>query len=231
LLGILWIILQPLISTVLFTIIFGNLSKIPSDNIPYPIFVYTGLMFWNFYSSAVISSSNSLISNENIIKKVYFPRILSPVSSTLAHIVDLVPTLVIFIVMLLYYRVVPSLQMLILLPCLFVLLLISALGIGMFLAPLNARFRDVRYILPYFIQLGFFVTPVIYPTSILGASSNALKVFNPVAEAIEVSRSAFFGLRPLDWPILLLCVVFSLITFLVGFYYFRREEDSFIDIL
>ncbi len=230
-LGVAWIILQPLVSMVVFTIIFGNFAAIPSDNIPYPIFVFIGLLFWNFFSSALSSASNSLISNENILKKVYFPRLMVPVSSTFAHIVDLLPTLVILIGLLFYYRVSPTLEIILLMPFLFLMMLVSALGLGMFLAPINAKYRDVRYILPFFIQLLMFVTPVIWPTSLFGGTSQMIRIFNPVAEAIDVSRSAFFGTRPMDWPVLGVSSLFSAALFLLGFYYFRKKEDSFIDIL
>lgn len=230
-LGILWIIIQPIISMVIFTIVFGDFAKIPSDKIPYPIFVFIGLMFWNFFSAALTSSANSLVSNENIIKKVYFPRIMAPISSTFAHIVDLIPTVVIFIILLVYYKVTITLQIVALLPILLFEILFFSLGIGMFLAPINAKFRDIRYIIPFFIQLGFFVTPVVYPTSLFGGSFRFFRIINPVAEAIEVSRSGFFGTRPMDWTTFLLSIVFTVITFFVGFYYFRTQEDKFIDIL
>lgn len=230
-LGITWIILQPLVSMVLFTIVFGNFAKIPSDNIPYPIFVFLGLLFWNFFSSTLSGASNSLVNNQNIIKKVYFPRILSPISSTLAFIIDLVPTLIILVGLLIYYKVALTLQIIILMPVLLFIILITSLGIGMFLAPINAKFRDIRQILPYFIRLGFFVTPVIYPTSMLGGGSKLIRIFNPVAEAIEVSRSAFFGTRPMDWQTFFLSTLFAFALFLIGFYYFKTQEDSFIDIL
>lgn len=230
-LGVAWIILQPLVSMVVFTIVFGNFAKIQSDNIPYPIFVFIGLLFWNFFSSALSSSSNSLISNENILKKVYFPRLMAPISSTFAHIVDLLPTLLILIGMLVYYRTVPSLLSLALLPVLLIMMQISALGMGMFLAPINAKYRDVRYILPFFIQLLMFATPVIYPTSMFGGTSQWIRMINPVAEAIEISRSGFFGTRPMDWPTFGISIVFSLVVFFVGFYYFRLKENSFVDIL
>ncbi|MCJ7805518.1 ABC transporter permease [Patescibacteria group bacterium] len=230
-LGVLWIIIQPLVSMVIFTLVFGNFAKIPSDNIPFPIFVFIGLLFWNFFSAALSSSANSLISNENILKKVYFPRLMAPVSSTFAHIVDLIPTLIILLGLLVYYNVRLTPQMMFFLPVLLFILLVWALGIGMFLAPINAKFRDIRYILPFFIQLGFFVTPVVYPTSFFGGSLRFFRVINPVAEAIEVSRSGFFGTRPMDWFIFGLSTLFVLVTFLIGLYYFRTQEDKFIDIL
>jgi len=230
-LGVMWIILQPLISMVLFTIVFGNFAKIPSDNIPYPIFVFIGLMYWQFFSSVLNSSANSLVSNENIIKKVYFPRIMAPISSTFAHLVDIIPTLIILFGLLIYYKVSPTLESFILLPFLLVLVLLFALGIGMFLAPLNAKFRDIRYILPFFIQLGMYATPVIYPSSLFGGSMRYIRILNPVAEAIEVTRLSFFTVRTMDWPILFLAIGVTLLTFLIGFYFFRKQESNFIDIL
>ena len=188
-------------------------------------------MFWNFFSATINSSANSLTSNENILKKVYFPRIMAPISSTFAHIVDLIPTIVLLFCLLFYYKVTPMLSTILLLPFLLLLILITSLGAGMFLAPINARFRDIRYILPFFIQIGMFATPVIYPTSMFGGSSAIIRIFNPIAEAIEVSRSAFFGTRPMEWNILLFSFLFAIIIFLVGFYYFRSQEDTFVDIL
>lgn len=231
LLGVSWIILQPLVSMVVFTIIFGNFAKIPSDNIPYPIFVFIGLLFWNFFSSTLTSSSNSLVSNENILKKVYFPKMLAPISSTLAHIVDLIPTLLILVGMLLYYKVKVTLSIVVLTPILLLMMFVFSLGIGFFLSPINAKFRDVRYILPFFIQLMMFATPVIYPSSMFGGTSQIIRIFNPVAEAIEVSRSGFFGTRPMDWPVFFASFIFTIFVFFVGFYYFRKQEDTFIDIL
>lgn len=230
-LGVAWIVIQPLISIVVFTIVFGNFAKMPSDNIPYPIFVFIGLLFWNFFSTTLSSSSDSLISNENILKKVYFPKVLAPLSSTLAHIVDLIPMLFILIGMLVFYRVTPTVQSLVLTPILLLMMLVSALGIGMFLAPINAKFRDVRYILPFFIQLMMYATPVIWPTSLFGGTSQVIRIFNPVAEAIEVSRSGFFGTRPMDWTTFFLSVGFTIFIFIIGFINFRKQEDSFIDIL
>lgn len=230
-LGVAWIVLQPLVSIVVFTVIFGNFAKMPSDNIPYPIFVFIGLFFWNFFSNTLSSSSGGLISNEDILKKVYFPKILAPLSSTLAHVIDLLPTLLILVGFLVYYQVMPSLLMLLMLPVLLLLIMIFALGIGFFLAPINAKFRDIRFILPFFIQLMMFATPVIYPSSLFGGTSWWIRIFNPVAEAIEVSRSGFFGTRPMDWPVFLASAVFTCVVFFIGFIAFRKQEDNFIDVL
>lgn len=174
-LGVLWIILQPLVSTVLFTFVFGNFAKIPSDNIPYPVFVYIGLLFWNFFSSTLTNASNSLVANENILKKVYFPRIISPIAATLSCVVDLLPVVIILGFFLIAYKVPVNIEIIILTPLLLLLVFIAALGLGTLLAPINAKFRDVRLILPYFIQLGLFATPVIYSTSLFGGTSKITK--------------------------------------------------------
>ncbi len=231
LLGILWIVLQPLVSMVLFTLIFGNFAKIPSDNIPYPIFVYVGLLFWNFFSSTLTNASNSLVANENILKKVYFPRIIAPISATLSCIIDLIPTIFILIIIMFIYKTSASLEIIIIAPILFMLVFIAGLGLGMFLAPINAKFRDVRYILPYFIQMGLFATPVIYPSSLFGGTSKVLRMINPVAEAIEVFRSMLFKTRSIDWTVLLVSFLFVIIIFLIGVYFFRKSEKTFVDVL
>lgn len=230
-LGILWIILQPLISTVLFTFVFGNFAKIPSDNIPYPVFVYIGLLFWNFFSATLTNASNSLLANENIIKKVYFPRIISPIAATLSCVVDLIPVVIILGIFLIAYRVPVNFEIVVLAPMLLFLVFISALGLGTLLAPINAKFRDVRLILPYFIQLGLFATPVIYSTSLFGGTSKIVRMLNPVAEAVEVFRSSLFKTRPVDWGVLGVSYLLATFVLLLGVYYFRRNEDNLIDIL
>jgi lipopolysaccharide transport system permease protein len=230
-LGILWIILQPLVSMVLFTLVFGNFAKIPSDNIPYPIFVFIGLIFWNFFAATLTNASNSLVANENILKKVYFPRIIAPISSTLSCLVDLIPTTVILIVMMVIYGVKINFQILLLAPVLFAMVFIAALGLGIFLAPINAKYRDVRYVLPYFIQMGLFATPVIYSTSLFGGTSRTLRMFNPVAEAIEIFRSVLFNTRQVEWWVFGIALLVTLLTFVIGLYVFKRGEKTFIDII
>jgi len=231
LLGILWIIIQPLISIILFTIIFGNFAKIPSDNIPYPLFVFIGLFYWNFFSAALNSASNSLLSNENILKKVYFPKIMAPVSSTFALLVDLLPLFLILAGMLAYYKVVPTFESILIIPLLIAEMLILALGVGMLLAPINVRFRDVRHLLPFLIQLGFYVTPVIYPATFFGGTSKIIRIINPVAQVIDTQRLSFYAGRNIDWSIFAWSMLFSISIFLIGFYYFRTQEDKFIDYL
>lgn len=230
-LGVLWIVIQPLFSLYVFTIVFGKFAKIPSDKVPYPIFVFIGLMFWNFFSTTLTGSSASLIANKNIIKKIYFPRIMAPIASTFSYLIDLIPTSLILFGMMIFYKVKITPQMFIYLPALILMILIFSLGVGMFLAPLNAKYRDVKIILPFIIQLGFFATPVIYPTSMFGGTLKIIRIINPIAEAIEVSRSSFFGTRPTDWLILTLSVCFTLAVFIIGFFFFKKQEENFVDVL
>lgn len=230
-LGVLWIILQPLVSTVLFTFIFGNFAKIPSDNIPYPVFVYIGLLFWNFFSSTLTNASNSLAANENILKKVYFPRIISPVAATLSCVIDLIPVIIIMFIIMVIYRIQVNLEFLLVTPLLFLLVFLAALGLGTFLAPINAKFRDVRLILPYFIQLGLFASPVIYSTSLFGGTSKIVRILNPVAEAVEVFRSSLFRTRPIEWDVLGISFLLVTAIFFIGAYYFRLNEENLVDIL
>lgn len=156
---------------------------------------------------------------------------MAPISSTFAHLIDVVPAIIILVGLLIYYKVTPTLGSIIFLPFLLAIVLVFALGIGMFLAPLNAKFRDIRYILPFFIQLGMFATPVIYPTSLFGGSMRFIRIFNPAAEAIEVTRLSFFTIKGIDWVVFIFSVLFTILVFLIGFYFFRKQENNFIDIL
>lgn len=231
LLGILWIILQPFISVVIFTIIFGNFAKIPSDNIPYPMFVFVGLFFWNFFSATLTSASNSLITNQGIIKKIYFPKILAPLASSLSNVVDLIPYSLIFLGMMLYYKYIPSLLLLFLIPSILVLILIFSLSLSLFLSPFNARFRDVRHALPFFVRLGFFATPVIYSSSLFGDKFKYLNHINPIANGISIIRNLLSGEYLFDISAILVNIAIILVSFFIGFYFFRIQEEKIVDIL
>lgn len=231
LIGILWIILQPFISVVIFTIIFGNFAKIPSDNIPYPMFVFIGLFFWNFFSSTLVSASNSLITNQGIIKKAYFPKILSPLAASLSNVVDLIPYSLIFLGILIYYRYLPSPILIILIPTILVLIFLFSISLGLFLSPINARFRDVRHALPFFIRFGFFATPVIYSSRLFGDTFKYLNHINPIANGISIVRNSLSGDYLIDLSAVLTNIIIIFFSFIIGFYYFRKKEDEFVDIL
>ncbi|MBU2233683.1 ABC transporter permease, partial [Patescibacteria group bacterium] len=182
--GITWALFQPFTTMVVFSIFFGNFAKMPSDNIPYPIFVYVGLLIWQFFSGALTETSNCLIVNQAIITKVYFPRLILPISAVLTKLVDFFIASIILIGMMIYYGYTPNLMGLLILPLLLFISFMVAVGGGLFLAAVNVKYRDVRYILPFFIQMLMFITPVIYPASIAGKYSWVLAI-NPMTGVIK----------------------------------------------
>ncbi len=161
-LGIIWAILQPVLMVAIFSFFFGKLAKVPSDGIPYPIFAFVGIMFWNYFSISLTGVSNTIIDNENIIKKVYFPRLILPISSTLTPLIDLGISLLVLVAFMLYYYMFPMFTGILMLPVLFFISFLASSGPGLFLASINLKYRDVRYALPFFIQILMYVTPVIF---------------------------------------------------------------------
>lgn len=228
--GIVWAVLQPFATMVIFSVFFGGLAKIPSDGIPYPIFVYSGLIFWNYFSASLSSASNSLIINEAIIKKIYFPRLLLPLSSTVTPAVDFAFALVVLVGIMVYYQFTPSLLGIIILPFLLVLSMLAAAGLGSLLAAINVRYRDVREALPFIIQTLFFVTPVIYPTTIIPDRFQWLLGLNPMVGVIEAARAGIVGDRPINFQLLIVSLGMTIAFFVVGIYYFRKSEKVFADI-
>lgn len=228
--GIAWAILQPFLLMVVFSVFFGKLAKIPSDNIPYPIFVFSGLLFWNYFSIALTNTSNTLIENENMIKKIYFPRLILPLSPSITPIVDFLIAFVVFGGMLIYYHFTPTLIGIILLPILMIISFLSAAGLGTFLAAINVRYRDIRYALPFFIQLLIFLTPVIYPATLIGEKYRWILALNPMTGVIEAARAGMLGAKPIDFNLLAISGITSVILFLLGVFYFRKTEKSFADI-
>ncbi len=228
--GVAWAIIQPFISMVVFSVFFGALIHVPSDNIPYPIFVYTGLLFWQFFSGSLGDTSNSLISNRSIITKVYFPRIILPIASVAVQFVDFLVASIVLVGLMFYYGFAPHLSGLLILPFLVIISFFAAMGGGMVLASINVKYRDVRYILPYFIQIMLFVTPVIYPPSIAGKYSWILAI-NPMTAVIKGARGALLHTEPVNW--LLLCISLTAVTimFVIGFYMFKKTEQYFADIV
>lgn len=229
-LGILWAIFQPLLTMVVFSIFFGRIAKIPSDNLPYPLFAYSGLLLWQFFSSSLSETSQSLIGNQAIISKAYFPRLLLPVSAVVNKFVDFFFSGLVFVGLMAYYQIFPQLYAL---PIFFLLLLLTFLlstGLGLFLAALNVTYRDIRYVLPFFIQLLLFVTPVIYPASIAGPYQWLLDL-NPLSSIITSSHILIASSGPVDWAGLGRSFVVSGVLFFLGYFYFRRVERRFADII
>jgi len=228
--GVLWAVFQPFITMVVFSVFFGGLAKMPSDGIPYPIFVYIGLLFWQFFSTSLSQASNSLINNKEIITKVYFPRLILPISSIITNFIDFLIAFVILVGLMFYYHYSPNLISLLILPLLLLITFVVAIGLGLLLAAINVKYRDVRYVLPFFIQIMLFITPVIYPISIL-QNYSWLMAINPMTGIINAARNAFLGTAPVDWLLLLISAAIGLFLFVLGLIYFKKIEKSFADIV
>jgi len=229
-LGVLWALFQPFITMVVFTIFFGKFGKIPSDNIPYPVFVFSGLLLWQLFSATLLQASNSLVSQQNLLTKVYFPRLILPISSLFSNLVDFAIASSILIGLMVYYNFIPNLIGLLLVPLLVLITCVFSSGLGLFLASLNVKYRDIKYILPFFVQILMFVTPVIYPPSILGKYSWILAA-NPMTGVIKAMRAALFGGQPLNWLLLFLSGVTSLVILVLGLIYFKKTEKHFADLI
>lgn len=228
--GISWAVFQPFLTMVVFSIFFGRLAKMPSNGIPYPIFVYTGLLLWQFFSASLSEISNCLISNQAIITKVYFPRLILPISTTVTKFVDFFIASFILIGLMVYYQYLPNLNGLLVLPLLLLIAFMISIGLGLFLSALNVKYRDVRYALPFFIQIMLFITPVIYPISIAGKYSWILTI-NPMTGVVTTARTALLSKGAIDWPLLLISGIICLVILIIGLIYFKKTEKHFADII
>jgi len=230
-LGLLWVILQPLLMMLIFTFFFGRALNVPSSDIPYPLFVLSGLIIWNIFSSGVSTAGNSMITNANIIKKIYFPRLIIPLSAVLVSLFDFLISFIILIVVLFIYR--PHLdvfRLIVFIPTGVLVAVLATFGVGTLLAALNIKYRDFRYIIPFMIQAMLFITPIIYPVSIV--SSKLLKllvVINPMYAPVQLFRSAFSG-EAIQPSYMLMSVASALFLFIAGVFYFRKTEAYFADI-
>ena len=230
-LGIAWVIFQPLASMLIFTIFFGNFAKIPSGNLPYPLFVLCGLVFWTFFSNTLSNASSSLTGNENIIKKIYFPKVILPLSTVITGSVDLFISLILLLVVGFYFTFVPPLSILPIILFGYIISFLTASGLGLFFSAINVKYRDVRYIIPFFIQMLLFLTPVIYPTSIIKSSGKFLFIFNPMATVIESVRGVISGNARIDFLGLGIATLIALIIFFFGLAFFNATEKFFADII
>ncbi len=228
-LGFLWAILQPLLMMIIFTLFFGRALNIPSQSLPYPIFVFSGLLLWNTFSSGLTASANSMVNNAPIIKKIYFPRLVIPVSSIFVAIFDFLMAFILFVGLLIFYQQSVSLTAFWSWPLAIVICLIGTMGPGTFLAALNVKYRDFRYVIPFLVQVLFFLTPVIYPISLLKYPMlQYLLALSPMYAAIELFRYPLTGAE-LDLAFLLMSLSSSLIILVAGLVYFKRTEDFFAD--
>ena len=229
-LGGLWAIIQPVFTMIIFTLFFGRLAKIPSDGIPYPIFVYAGLLPWTYFANALAASGNSLVGSANLITKVYFPRLIIPASASLAGLLDFFVAMTVLGALMIYYQFLPGIGIL-LLPLLISLTFLCAVGVGIWLSALNVEYRDIRYAIPFLIQIWMFVSPVIYPVSILDEEFRWLLALNPMAGIINAYRACLLGHNPIDWFLLGISASIVIILFLSGVAYFRKMEKTFADVV
>ncbi len=228
-LGAAWAVIQPFMTMVAFSLFFGQLAKIPSDGVPYPIFSFTALLPWSFFAYALGQSSNSLVGSANLISKVYFPRLVIPISSVLSGALDFAIAFVVLLGMMLYFGIAPTAAV-VLLPVFLLLALVTALGVGLWLSALNVEYRDVRYTVPFLTQFWLFATPVAYPSSLLSEPWRTLYGLNPMVGVVEGFRWAMLGTAP-PGPMLGVSAVVSVALLISGAFYFRRMERTFADVV
>lgn len=229
-LGVIWAVLQPVLAVIVFSLVFGRFASMPSDGVPYPVFVLTGLLLWNYFAAVLSQSTTSLVAGSNLVSKVYFPRLIIPASSAIAALIDFLIGFIVLVAMMLWYGVGAGPGML-LAPVIIAVVLLNAVGFGVWLSALNVRYRDVQYAVPFLIQIWMFASPVIYPVSLLGEKWSPLLYLNPMSGAIEAMRPAMLGNRDIPWEGLAISAAIGLAVFLAGVFYFRRVERYFADVI
>jgi lipopolysaccharide transport system permease protein len=229
-LGASWAIIQPVFTMLVFSLFFGHLGKIPSDGIPYPIFSFAALVPWTFFANGLGQSSNSLVGNANLITKIYFPRLIVPLASVFSGIVDFLLAFVVLLGMMLYYGLVPTLNVL-WLPLFVLLALVTSLGVGLWFSALNVEYRDVRYVVPFITQFWLFATPIAYPSSLLSQPWRTIYGLNPMVGVVEGFRWALLGTNTAPGPIIAVSSAAALVILVTGAFYFRRMERTFADIV
>ena len=229
-LGTAWVIIQPLMIMVIFTVIFGQFARIPSDGLPYSIFTYTALLPWQYFSQAISRSSDSLVSSAHLITKIYFPRLIIPISAVLAPLVDFAIAFVVLLGMMAWFGISPYWNALFL-PLFLLLALITALAVSLFLSALNVKYRDVRYTVPFLIQVWMYASPVVYPVSIMPAQWRLLYSLNPLVGVIESFRWALLGKGSPDFSIMVVSGTVVVVLLLGGIIYFREMERTFADVI
>jgi len=230
-LGVLWAIIKPFLAMVVFTIFFGNLAKMPSDGLPYPVWSYTGLLPWEFFAAALSVSARSMLTSGNMVSKIYFPRIIVPLASVFANLVDFLIAFVILIGMMIFYHITPTINM-IWLPAFMLLAIVTALGVGLWFSALLVMYRDVNYMLPFITQLWMFISPVVYASSIVPEKWRVLYSLNPMAGVVEGFRWALLGTQQSISPLMIaISSGIALTLFISGLFFFRRMERVFADMI
>ncbi len=229
-LGAAWAIIQPLLIMLIFSLFFGRLAKMPSDGLPYPIFAFAALVPWTFFAYGVTQASNSLVSFPDLVKKVYFPRLTMPIATVLAGGVDFVLAFVVLLGMMLFYGVIPTVNI-IWLPLFLLLSLVTSLGVSLWLSALNVGYRDVRYTIPFLVQLWMFATPIAYPSSLLEEPWRSIYALNPMVGVVEGFRWALLGADTAPGPMILVSSAMAVVLLIGGAFYFRRMEATFADVI
>jgi len=229
-LGVLWVVLQPLVATVIFTVVFGNLAKIPSGNLPYPLFAFAALLPWNYFAGALTRAGTSLVNNANLITKIYFPRLIIPLAGVINGLVDFGISLIVLVALMIYYGVVPNAAVL-LLPFFLLMAIGTALGVSLWLAALGVQYRDVNYLLPFLSQVWMYATPVVYPASLFPERWRPLLGLNPMAGVVEGFRWALTGSGDAPGPLLLVSVGIIVVLLVSGLVFFRNTERTFADVV
>lgn len=229
-LGAAWAVIVPTMTMIVFTIFFGRLAKMPSDGIAYPVFSYSALLPWTYFSQALSNTGNCVVTNTDLITKVYFPRLILPLASVVSGLVDFLIASSVLFLLFIYYDIELSLRMLLVLP-LMIPVVCCAFGAGALLAIVNVRYRDIKYTIPFLIQMWLFLTPVIYPTSILPENFRFIVALNPIAGIIEGIRAILFQTKPVDWTMIGISTLISMVILVFGSVYFLRSEKKFADII
>jgi len=228
-LGAAWAVIQPVMTMLVFTFLFGRIAKLPSENIPYPIFSYIALLPWGLFVAALNQASRSLTANQNMVTKIYFPRLILPLASILSGLVDFVIAFVILIGLMFYYDVTPSINALWALPLFLLLTIVAALGVALWLAAINVQYRDVNYALPFMTQFWLFITPVAYSSNLISEKWQLLYSLNPMAGVVNGFRWALLGTSTGPGPEMAISVIISIIVLISGLFYFRNMEKTFAD--
>jgi lipopolysaccharide transport system permease protein len=228
--GIGWALVQPLLMMIVFTLVFGRFAKLPSDGVPYTVFTLCALLPWNYFARSLAESSNSLVGGSNLITKIYFPRLVLPLSRVFSGLIDFGITFVMLIAMLIWYRIKPSMAV-VALPAFMLLAMVTALAVGLWLTALNVKYRDVSFLVPFIVQFWMYASPVAYSTSIVPAHLRWLYACNPMVSVIDGFRWALLAKGAPDFRAMLVSIVIVIVILISGLYYFRRMEQTFADII
>lgn len=229
--GIAWSLIRPFLTMIVFTIVFGNIAKLPSNGVPYPILVFVAMLPWQFFANSLTESSGALLANASMLTKIYFPRLIMPASAVIVSVVDFLISFIMLLILMLWYHIIPSWRILAL-PLFLLMAFVTSLGVGMWLSALNVKYRDFRYIIPFIVQFGLYISPVGFSSSVVSSEWKILYSLNPMVGVIDGFRWAILGKNAvLYMPGFIISCLLSLGIFIIGMWYFRKTEHSFADII